>query len=102
MISGLSIRLRSAQIRRQISVAQIHSARWRAENDHGSLPSRKNRNALRLVGRSRLTYQPEPLNLRTTFSRMRETGPSKPFRHRLPQKVIDPTENTAPPLGLSK
>ena len=40
---------------------------------------------------------------RTTFSSNWEIGPSKaPFRHRLPQKVIEPTENTAPPEGVSK
>ena len=39
---------------------------------------------------------------RTTFSNSREIGPSKPLRHRLPQKVIEPTENTAPPDGVSK
>ncbi len=42
------------------------------------------------------------LKRRMTFSRMREIGPSKPRRHKLPQKVIEPTENTAPPDGLSK
>ena len=42
------------------------------------------------------------LKRRTTFSRRRETGPSKPLRHRLPQKVIEPTENTAPPEGNSQ
>ncbi len=42
------------------------------------------------------------LKRRTTFSRRRDTGPSKPSRHKLPQKVIEPTENTAPPEGVSK
>src|ERR1700722_5516806 len=41
-------------------------------------------------------------NLRTTFSSSREIALSKRWRHRLPQKVIEPTENTAPPDGVSK
>ena len=53
------------------------------------------------MGEPSETHQTSP-NRRTTFSNNRDTGPSKPLRHRLPQKVIDPTENTAPPDGMSK
>lgn len=37
----------------------------------------------------------------TTFSIMRETGFSKPSCGRLPQKVMEPVEKTAPPAGVS-
>ncbi len=39
---------------------------------------------------------------RSTLSTMRETLLSKPLWGRLPQKEMEPTENTAPPSGVSK
>ena len=44
----------------------------------------------------------EPVILVTTFSRIVETLLLKSFHGRLPQKVMDPAENTDPPAGRSK
>lgn len=49
-----------------------------------------------------LPQGPSPQNRRSTLSTMREMLLLKSLCGRLPQNVIDPTENTAPPLGVSK
>jgi hypothetical protein len=53
------------------------------------------------------SHHVSPAKCRTTFSSKQEMGPLKPRLsgfgfHRLPQKVIEPTAKTAPPLSVSK
>ena len=40
--------------------------------------------------------------LDTTLISKRDTGLSKLFHGKLPQKVMEPTEKTRPPVGVSK
>jgi len=47
-------------------------------------------------------FRPYPANRRTTLPSMRDTGFSYPPCDKLPQNVIDPVENTAPPSAVSK
>lgn len=83
---------------------------WRSASRSGSGLSFGWRGAARRPGAARHRRPPAPLrapdqaaNRRTTFSSSRDTGPSKvpPF-HSAPQKAIEPTEKTAPPVGVSK